>query len=161
MTMKLKTNWNLWIHDNKKNWALQSYIHLLSIDSFEDCYEYINNIDEFDIMRTNFFVMRGNIKPTWEDNHNRNGGACKFKFEKDFIEEWEELLIYTLNEDVLTNCSSVTGLSFNPKNNPKNSHVIIKLWNNDKEDISTKINPILQEKYKDISIKYDLHSPEF
>lgn len=159
---KLKSTWNLWVHATfKKDWSLQSYTHLIKISNFHDFYKFINNMQQFNYMQTHFFIMRNNIKPIWEDEPNRNGGTCKFKFTDNYLDAWEELSLYVLNEDIIEKCNTINGISFNPKNNIKNPHVIIKIWNSDNDDISTKINKDLLDKYKDVSIKYDKNAPEY
>ncbi len=93
----------------------------------------------------------------WEDDQNRTGGTCKLKFEENVLVEWEELVVYTLNEDIVKNFGTINGISFNPKNN----HTIIKIWNSTDENIQETIHPFLKNKYKDISMRYDINEPQY
>lgn len=156
--MKFSSIWNIWAHDvYNKDWSLQSYKHIMKIENVGDMWSFLNNIKEFNYMKTHFFIMRDNIKPIWEDDQNRNGGTCKFKFDNDALDAWEEFVIHTLNEDIVSNFNTINGVSFNPKN----SCTIIKIWNSKNKDVQDTLNPKLKDKYKDISIKYDSNQPEY
>lgn len=156
--MKLNSVWNVWTHDIfNKDWSLQSYGHVFKIDNIADMWRFLNNMKEFNYTKTHFFIMRDGIKPIWEDEPNRGGGICKIKIEENALDAWEDLVIYTLNEDIVANFSTINGVSFNPKNN----HTIIKIWNSCTEDISDTLNPVIKNKYKDKSIRYDLNIPEY
>ncbi len=156
--LKFNSVWNLWTHDiYNRDWSLQSYQHVFAIENVGELWGFLNNIQQFNYLKTHFFLMRDNIKPIWEDSQNRNGGMCKLKVEQNILDAWEEFVIYTLNEDIVENFNTINGISFNPKNN----FTIIKIWNNCKENIQNTLNPILKNKYQNTSIKYDLNIPEY
>jgi hypothetical protein len=156
--MKFNSVWNVWTHEIfNKDWSLQSYKHVYKIENVADLWGFLNNMDKFNYTKVHFFIMRDTIKPIWEDEMNRNGGICKIKIDGDALESWEDFVIYTINEDIVTNFSTINGISFNPKNN----HTIIKVWNSCAEDISVTLHDDIKEKYKDNSIRYDLNIPEY
>ena len=73
-----------------------------------------------------FFCMKKNIFPNWEDPLNRQGGCLSFKVPaKDIMKEWNQILLYCINNNILTEKNNeVNGISISPKK----EFNIIKIW---------------------------------
>lgn len=157
--LKLRSTWNVWVHDvYLKDWNLQSYKHVLTINTIADMWTFLNNINKLNFESNNFFVMKGNIKPLWEDEQNKHGGALKIQFVDNALDAFEDFVVYALNDDLMqTDANSINGISFNPKK----KCTIVKIWNNVNRDIFNHINPTLKTKYQGLSIKYEQHKPEY
>ena len=92
--------------------------------------------DMFTILKTShfqngmFFIMRGDIKPMWEDRHNVDGGCWSFRVnKKDVPKTWQELVMYSLGESLMKEpnySKTINGISISPKR----SFSILKIWNN-------------------------------
>ena len=70
--------------------------------------------------------MKKNIFPNWEDPLNRQGGCLSFKVpSKDIMKEWNQLLLYFINNNILSDKNNeVNGISISPKK----EFNIIKIW---------------------------------
>ena len=92
-----------------------------------------------------FFLMRGNIFPTWEDPKNRLGSCLSFKVESNcIVDSWNILFLKFLTSNVLNEKNNeINGISITPKK----EFNIIKLWflNDNKKylELFNEINPNL------------------
>ena len=66
--IKLLNSWNVYFHDNfNKNWDINSYIKIMNIDTNKSFWEFFNNFDNLNYVDNQFFIMKENISPLWED----------------------------------------------------------------------------------------------
>lgn len=137
----LDTEWNLWYHSIVNNdWSKQSYQKLMTIRNLFDYQLLKDTFKQNHFQNGMFFVMKGDIFPTWEDPRNRNGCFLSFKVSSsNLMEEWNELFFRILTNQALTDShENINGVSISPKK----EFNIVKLWFSKKE-------PSTQEKFKE------------
>ena len=144
-------NWNLWYHHIKDDWTIKGYKNIYTIKNNKDFWDLYNNWDKIGgIVCKQFFLMKNNVKPIWEDENNKNGGCWSFKIsENNVIELWEELSVLLVTEELLSNKNNIdnelVGLSICLK---KNNFCVVKIWNNNCKNNSIKLlNPKVLEKW--------------
>lgn len=147
--------WSVWIHKNSSNdWSLNSYHKVMTIHTIADFWRFINNFDKINYMEYQFFIMRNNITPTWEDPENKNGGAASLIIrisDPNLLKIWEDVCVMTINEQIYDKMDEINGVSFNLKDDL----TVIKIWNkNMNDDISKKLPECFVNKYKLYSISY-------
>ena len=133
----LKNKWVLWYHSLKnKSWDNNSYVKVIEIKSLLD-YQLLK-----DVMRINhlqngmFFLMKGDIFPTWEDPKNRMGGCISFKYDNNILNEWLKILLLCITENLSEYNKEINGLSISPKK----EFNILKIWiKDDSKDYKTLI----------------------
>jgi hypothetical protein len=162
LKMVFPTPWNVWIHQNSsKDWSLDGYDHIMIIENVGDFWSFINAFNKINYMDYQFFVMRGNIAPIWEAPENRYGGAASIRLRlsnKNLLSIWEDICLYTINNQIYQTPDDINGISFNLKNDL----TVIKVWNNDGNlDISGKLSRNIVSKYKLHSIVYIKNRPEY
>jgi len=157
---KFNASWNIWIHKNSsKDWSLNGYNKIFEITNIADFWNFMNNFNKLNYMDYQFFIMRGNITPIWEDPENATGGAASIRLkvsDKNLLDVWTDLCLYTINEQVCQTDDPINGISFNLKNDL----TVIKIWNKNGSDISKKISKNLINKYKLYSVVYIKNRPE-
>lgn len=146
--LKFPSNWSVWIHNNASTkWDLGDYTRLLIITNVSELWKFLNNFNKLDYMNFQFFVMRGDITPRWEDPKNCDGGCASVRLQvtnKNLLSVWNDLCMFTVNEEICTTPDDITGVSFNLKENL----TVLKIWNsNHKNDISKKLIHSLLDKY--------------
>ena len=105
------------------NWKLNSYKKIYEIDTIQKFWSVYNNINSFDSAM--FFLMKGNILPTWEDKRNANGGSWSFKIsKKKTLEIWLEVMMGVIGNYLFDNNDRINGVTLNPKL----SSSVIKIW---------------------------------
>jgi len=140
------------------NWNLSSYEKMCNLYTVADFWKFMNNFSRLDIKSMQYFLMKNDIAPTWEDPMNRNGGKCSFKLEHvRSVELWEDMCIRMVCDVLTPNKDDITGIAYCPKNN----YVIIQVWNNNGDNnISTMLPAIISYKYKDTNPQYKRIKPE-
>ena len=160
MLIKFKNNYILWAHDiSNRSWNLESYKKLCVIDNVSDFWKLFNNFEKLGIRFMQFFFMKDYTQPLWEHESNRNGGMCSFRIElDDSVTMWTEFAARMVTECLNNDSDDINGISFSPKN----SWVIIKIWNKDnKKDLSKTLLPEIINKYEKFSMKYKENAPEY
>lgn len=162
LKMPFNTHWSVWIHKNtSKDWSLNSYSKIMTIYNVGDFWSFMNSFNKINYMDFQFFVMRGDIIPIWEEIENRNGGAASIRLklsDKNLLPVWEDICLHTLNENICDASIEINGVSFNLKNDL----TVIKIWNKDGNcDISKKITRNITGKYRLNSIVYIKNRPEY
>ena len=158
--LKLNNTWYLWYHHHKNNWKIDGYKKIFKIDtieSFWDLYENFNLIGG--IHNKQFFLMRENINPIWEDVHNKKGGSWSFKIPTfKAYDLWKELSIYIIGEMLVNDSMDINGLSISTKN----EHItVIKIWNKNKSKNNISLLPkSILNRFAN-NIMYKEHSPEY
>lgn len=136
---KFNNSWKLWYHHLKEIWTINGYKKIYEINNSNDFWKLYHNWDLLGgITIKQFFLMKNDIKPIWEDENNKNGGCWSFKINNFDVEElWEELSILLVTEELLEeNNDIIVGLSICLK---KNNFCVIKIWNNDSNLNSIKL----------------------
>jgi len=74
------------------------------------------------------FIMKRGIKPTWEDELNKNGGCFSYKINnKSVINVWKNLTYSLMGEDISEDDGlrdNINGITISPKKN----FCVIKIW---------------------------------
>lgn len=144
--MEFKNTWNVWYHHMKDNWKLSGYRKIYNISNIKNFWELYNNWNRLGgILSKQFFVMKNNITPLWEDKMNINGGCWSLKININLAEKlWEYLSILLVGENIYDN-DNINGLSICVK---KNNICVIKIWIKDNNNNIKLLNKDIFEKYQ-------------
>jgi hypothetical protein len=143
---KLNDNWSVWYHHTKDNWNVDGYKKIYTIDNGIDFWKLYNNWDNIGgILSRQYFFMKNNIKPVWEDPNNIKGGCWSYKIIDSMASElWEDLSVLLVCDELLQNTIAL-GLSIAMK---KNNTCVIKIWNDNNNVNSIKnINKSILKKW--------------
>ena len=84
---KLFDKWVLWAHlPHDTDWSLDSYKNIMEVSNAEEILNLYNQVPDILVKNCMLFLMRKDIKPTWEDKKNRDGGC--FSYKKRRSETW-------------------------------------------------------------------------
>ena len=149
----LNNHWVIWYHDNNSDWTIKGYKKIYEIKTIEDFWEIYNRLNNHILLKGQFFLMKNNIPPIWENKENIEGGCWSYKINKnDSFISWLHLSMNLCGE-ILTkdhqNMDIINGISLSPKKN----FSIIKIWNNN----SAKIENILINKINNITLSMCLY----
>jgi hypothetical protein len=144
--MEFKNTWNVWYHHTKDNWKLSGYRQIYNITNIKNFWELYNNWNKLGgILSKQFFVMKNNITPLWEDKMNINGGCWSLKININLADKlWEYLSILLVGEKIYDN-DNINGLSICVK---KNNICVIKIWIKDNNNNIKLLNKDIFEKYQ-------------
>ena len=144
--MEFKNTWNVWYHHTKDNWKLSGYRKIYNISNIKNFWELYNNWNRLGgILSKQFFVMKNNITPLWEDKMNINGGCWSLKININLADKlWEYLSILLVGEKIYDN-DNINGLSICVK---KNNICVIKIWIKDNNNNIKLLNKDIFEKYQ-------------
>jgi hypothetical protein len=125
----LSDRWTLWAHlPHNTDWGIDSYIKIHTFTTIEDAIAVTETLPGILVENCMLFLMRENIKPTWEDPKNRNGGCFSYKVSNKVVyKTWKELTYAIVGNSVCKDLKfvhSVTGITISPKKN----FCIIKIW---------------------------------
>jgi translation initiation factor 4E len=128
----LSDKWVLWAHlPHDTNWGIDSYIKIFEFNSVEEMTYLLSQLKENVVKNCMLFIMRHNIKPVWEDKHNKNGGSFSFKINnKNVGNAWKHLTYavagnnITKDQEVFKNINGITV-------SPKKTFCIMKIWMKD------------------------------
>ena len=147
----LNTHWTIHIHNTSEtDWTLESYKKVYVIKKITDFWTFFNNFN--DLQKFNFYVMRGDIKPVYEDKNNTNGYSYSYiipgrKVNQTFIHCLAEMMCENLVD--IKNYNEVCGVSLVPK---PNGISIFKVWMRNKNNVlKLKINDenLINGRYQD------------
>ncbi len=115
---------------------------IAEFDSIEDFWAIFQHLRKPDSCRPGieFQLFRGNIKPTWEDDNNKNGGKVSIKLCKGYTTIiWEEI-IFALIGDVLPD--NINGIVVSTRKEMNKLSIWFNNWN---EDNNNNINKIIRD----------------
>lgn len=150
----------LWVHSISDNdWSINGYKQLCTIKTVSEFWKLFNNMHKLNFTTNNFYLMKPNIEPIWEDENNRHGGICSLRIELAYaLKVYELLCIFMVCEKLIENIDDINGISITPKNN----WAIIKIWNKNKNNkIDKLLHKNILDKYKNVSIQYKQTQPEY
>lgn len=144
--MEFKNTWNVWYHHMKDNWKLSGYRKIYNITNIKNFWELYNNWNKLGgILSKQYFIMKNDITPLWEDKSNINGGCWSLKININLAEKlWEYLSILLVSENIYDN-DNINGLSICVK---KNNICVIKIWVKDNNNNIKLLNKDIFEKYQ-------------
>lgn len=127
--------WTLYFHNPDSNdWSEASYNRICDISTIDDFIHVFKAYKELWALG-NFFFMRGDVLPMWEDPANKEGGCMSFKIMKYDIDNiWFQILTRILGETFMTDkernkhWNKITGISISPKR----SYSICRIWLSDR-----------------------------
>ena len=127
--------WNFYVHySDNKNWDLDSYIHVININSISQAILFEEQLSSKMIQNCMIFIMKDGISPTWEDPKNINGGCFSYKINNKVLYKVFKLVYFSLVTNRLSNnkdlCNKINGFTISPKNTqtPKKNFSILKIW---------------------------------
>lgn len=119
---KLADTWILWAHlPHNIDWTMKSFIHVATLSTVEEVVAVMEALPPSLVENCMLFLMRGHIRPVWEDPKNREGGYFSYKVvNKNVGKAWRDLTYHlvgnTISEDQnFMNC--ITGITISPKKN--------------------------------------------
>ena len=115
---------------------------IAEFDSIEDFWAIFQHLRKPDSCRPGieFQLFRGNIKPTWEDDNNKNGGKVSIQLCKGYTTIiWEEI-IFALIGDVLPD--NINGIVVSTR---KEMNILSIWFNNWNEDNNNNIKKIIRD----------------
>lgn len=125
----LSDKWTLWAHlPHDTDWSINSYKNIYTFNHVEKAIALCETIPEIMIKNCMMFLMKGSIKPTWEDSQNKSGGSFSFKIlNKNVFDIWKQLF-YSLVGNTISKDKEylkyINGITISPKKN----FCIIKIW---------------------------------
>tara|TARA_Y100000780_G_C13691741_1_gene419831 strand:+ start:1499 stop:2038 length:540 start_codon:yes stop_codon:yes gene_type:complete len=126
---KLSDKWVLYAHlPHDTKWTIDSYKKILTFTTVEESISLFETIPEVMYNNCMLFMMRNEVKPVWEDVHNRNGGCLSFKVSNRHVASvWKELGYSIIGETASENkdfMKQINGITISPKRN----FCILKIW---------------------------------
>lgn len=134
---KFKNEWKLYYLIDKNSWKIENFKKLYTITTPFEFWKLFNNWNSVsNNINDNYFIMKNDIMPMWEDENNKDGGCWTYKINhKQYMLLWEELAVYLVNELICpTIDDKIVGISLCIK---KDS-ICIKIWNNNSKYNSLK-----------------------
>lgn len=129
---KLPHEWLFYLHlQEDSDWSIKSYIDMTEIHTVEDAVLLNDEISYDLIKKTMMFLMKKDILPIWEDEHNKDGGCFSYKIlNKDVETVWQNVY-YTLIGKSITKDISDHDLINGVTLSPKKKFCILKIWMRD------------------------------
>ena len=120
--------WSFYAHlPNDTNWKIDSYQLITKIDNLEQCVAIMEHIPDNLLTSCMFFIMRGDIKPIWEDPKNKNGGCFSFKIPNEYVPDiWRKTAYLLMSENIAEEDIALlmNGITVSPKKH----FCIFKIW---------------------------------
>ena len=153
-----KNKWTLWFHSiTNKNWDNKSYIKVLELKTLLD-YKLLKEVMRINHLQNGmFFLMRGDIFPTWEDPKNRMGGCVSLKYDKNILNEFLRIILLCITENLSTddNLNEINGVSISPKKEFNITKIWLKDDSKDYKKIVKEYDPLIKLE-KSIYKKHEL-----
>ena len=129
---KLSNTWTIYAHlPHDTDWTLASYKTLFTTDKMEEFITLTESLPDQLISNCMLFIMKDNIKPIWEDAHNKNGGCFSYKqISNQFLQFGESFRInwlVAIFKKMKRLKNNINGITISPKKN----FCIVKLWFSD------------------------------
>ena len=129
---QLAHNWNFYLHlHDTREWDLASYKNILRFNTVESTI-LLNDEIHYDLIKKSMmFLMKEDIKPMWEDAHNKDGGCFSFKvINKDIEQVWKYVYFSVIGCSITKKKSDyekINGITLSPKK----KFCILKIWMKD------------------------------
>lgn len=129
---QLQSIWTFYSHSTSdSDWSYKSYMHISTLSSVEETFTILTKLSVKVVQSCMLFIMRGDIKPMWEDEKNRGGGCFSFKVSNNMVHSvWSHLTYMLVGETLFkdnVDHTCVNGITISPKKN----FCIIKIWMKD------------------------------
>jgi len=128
----LNTKWTIYVHNvMDRDWSMASYKKVYTIETIEDFWIFFANFHDF--QKFQFFMMRGDIMPTYEDEANKNGGSYSYMIKgREVNKTFIHVLAKMIGEQLVEakDFDEIKGISLVPKKGIS----ILKIWLKNKEN---------------------------
>ena len=127
---------------------------IAEFDSIEDFWAIFQHLRKPDSCRPGieFQLFRGNIKPTWEDDNNKNGGKVSIQLCKGYTTIiWEEI-IFALIGDVLPD--NINGIVVSTRKEMNKLSIWFNNWNEDNNNNIKKIIRDLLQMPPEVTLEF-------
>ena len=129
---KLSNTWTIYAHlPHDTDWTLASYKTLFTTNKMEEFITLTESLPDQLISNCMLFIMKDNIKPIWEDVHNKNGGCFSYKISNKSVSTiWRKFSYKLVGNTIFKNekiKNNINGITISPKKN----FCIVKLWFSD------------------------------
>ena len=127
---------------------------IAEFDSIEDFWAIFQHLRKPDSCRAGieFQLFRGNIKPTWEDDNNKNGGKVSIKLCKGYTTIiWEEI-IFALIGGVLPD--NINGIVVSTRKEMNKLSIWFNNWNEDNNNNIKKIIRDLLQMPPEVTLEF-------
>ena len=157
----LKHKWTLYAHlPHDTDWSINSYKNILTMENLEESIALFEAIPTKMSQNCMLFLMKDDIKPTWEDKYNKEGGSFSFKVQTNEVPETWKSLCYALVGNTITNNNNlfnkINGITISPKRN----FCIIKIWMKDCS-IKSLDNMKSIKNLKKFEVLFKKHNPNY
>jgi hypothetical protein len=183
--LKMNNYYRLLAHHNAdSNWNFNSYHHVTTLKTWEDVSKLFNTLNltnyKSNISNFDFFIMRNEISPLWEDEENRCGSICSVKIDtlKDGYNILKTIFINICNNTLMNisknnvpNWNIINGVSFsckkieNVSSTVEQDYSMIKIWFKTNytqfDNIDKYFNDDINALLKKYSIKVRAIKPEY
>lgn len=131
--IELPKTYNFYYHAPENNdYSLESYIEILSFNTFEEFWMLDKFIRKDMIENGMFFIMADPVLPIWEDEKNIRGGCVSWKVDrKNSYKLWIDTVGHFISQNLGEYTNKINGVSISPKKNSS----IIKFWFSEEIDI--------------------------
>jgi len=153
----LNSTWKIYIHDcHDKDWSDESYMCAHELKTLEDYAIFFSNYNNF--KSNQYYIMRNDIKPQYEDPSNLGGGTFSIIVSNDnemtrVIHLISARIVCETMTKTLYQTMMINGFSISPKiSNDGNTVLVISIWTT-RSDVN--FNRIGLERY---TIKYRSHN---
>ena len=139
--LSLNTPWKVWIHANDSRlWNLESYHSGQKIETVGQMLSTLYDFESLNKKDYQYFIMRNEIAPIWEDINNKDGVITSIKINVGNREScdigsmsFKVICMLVLNESFVRNNMDINGVCYSIKNNSPH----IKFWVKDRTRNST------------------------
>ena len=183
--LKMNNYYRLLAHHNAdSNWNFNSYHHVTTLKTWDDLSKLFNTLNltnyKSNITNFDFFIMKNEITPLWEDEENRCGSICSVKIDtlKDGYNILKTIFINICNNTLMNisknnvpNWNIINGVSFsckkieNVSSAVEQDYSMIKIWFKTNytqfDNIDKYFNDDINALLKKYSIKVRAIKPEY
>lgn len=115
-SIPLRSSWRLWAHEKEtKDWFIESYFKLGVVSTVETFWNMFNNFEAINGLGARYYyLMRGDILPTWEDSRMRYGTIWSIQIPTEYaVQAWERLSALIIGETLITTSDAqyINGIS--------------------------------------------------
>jgi hypothetical protein len=119
--------WTLYVHYNfEKKWNIENFYNVMKIENNINFWELFNNFNSINYIDNQFFIMKDNFLPNWEEN--LDGGNVAFRIKmpnQNVINIWTDICLKVITNEFDNDKYHICGLSLNMKYNLINIKILL------------------------------------
>jgi translation initiation factor 4E len=143
--MSLSSSWTLYEHPpGTKDWSLESYRKIATFTTAKEIIAMMRHITDKEDRVTGAYLclMRDDLKPIYEAEENRKGGALTVRFNADKSTDfWKFIIAHVVTDDILVP-GAETEIIHGVIISPKKGNIIIQLWTREEIGVCD-LNPVV------------------